>query len=143
MAETGIGLCVLLIVGVLGAMSPSGHAHDTSAQIPPDVAFVHIHSDEAMAEVTIEPGRAGHANAIIRILREDFSEFPAKGVQLTLEAPAAAGNKIARSAAHLPDGTWLVNAVDLSQAGVWTARVTIAPAAGPSIVLDAPIVIER
>lgn len=143
MAETGIGLCVLLIVGVLGAMSPSGHAHDTSAQIPPDAAFVHIHSDEAMAEVTIEPGRAGHANAIIRILREDFSEFPAKGVQLTLEAPAAAGNKIARSAAHLPDGTWLVNAVDLSQAGVWTARVTIAPAAGPSIVLDAPIVIER
>jgi hypothetical protein len=36
-----------------------------------------------------------------------------------------------------------VNALDLFQAGVWTARVTIAPVAGSPIVLDAPIVIDR
>ena len=141
-AETTLGLCVLLIVGALGAMSPSGHAHDTSAQIPPDAAFVHIHTNEAMAEVEIEPGRAGQANAIIRVLREDFSEFPAKEVRLALQAPGT-GGEIARSAAHLPDGTWQLNNITLSQPGVWTARVTIAPASGPPIVLDAPIVIDR
>ncbi len=142
MAECGIGLCVLLVVGALGAMSPSGHAHDTNAQIPPDAAFVHIHSDEAMAEVTIEPGRTGQVNATIRVLREDLSEFPAKEVRLALEPPGT-GPKIARDAAHLPDGTWQVNAMNLSQSGIWTARVIIAPQSGAPIMLDAPIVIER
>ena len=59
LAETGLGVCVLLFVGALGALSPSGHAHSTNADVPPDAAFVHIHTSEAMAEVTIEPGRMG------------------------------------------------------------------------------------
>jgi putative copper resistance protein D len=142
LAETGLGLCVLLLVGVLGTMSPSGHVHSTSTQVPPDAAFVHIHTSEAMAEVTIEPGRIGEANATIRVLREDFSEFPARAVQLGLEAQGAA-SKIKRSAAHLPDGTWQVNAVDLPHAGIWTVRITITPDAGPPIALDAPVEIER
>ena len=142
LAEFGLGLCALLFVGALGALSPSGHAHSVSTPVPSGAAFAHIHTSEAMAEVTIEPGRTGPANATIRILREDFSEFPAKDVQLTLEAPGAGGT-IARNAAHLPDGAWQVNAVDLGKAGIWTVRVTIAPQAGPPIVLDAPIEIDR
>ncbi len=142
LAETGLGLCSLLVVGVLGTLSPSGHAHSTSTPVPPDAVFVHIHTNEAMAEVTIEPGRTGQANAIIRVLREDFSEFPAKDMLLVLEAPGA-GLKIVRNAAHLPDGTWQVNRVELSRPGVWTVRLTIAPATGPPIVLDAPIEIDR
>ena len=59
LAEAGLGLCVLLFVGALGTLSPSGHAHSTTADVPPDAAFVHIHTNEAMAEVTIEPGRVG------------------------------------------------------------------------------------
>ena len=141
LAETGLGLCVLLFVGALGTLSPSGHAHRTSADVPRDAAFVHIHTSEAMAEVTIEPGRAGAANAHIRILREDFSEFPARSVEFTLDPPAT-GPKIARRAAHLPDGTWEVNALDLSQPGIWNVRVIIPADRGAPIVLDAPIVIE-
>src|SRR5450759_5605360 len=141
LAETGLGLCVLLFVGALGTLSPSGHAHRTSADVPRDAAFVHIHTSEAMAEVTIEPGRAGAANAPIRILREDFSEFPARSVEVTLDPPAT-GPKIARRAAHLPDGTWEVNGLDLSQPGIWNVRVIIPADRGAPIVLDAPIVIE-
>jgi hypothetical protein len=141
-AETGLGLCVLLFVGALGTMSPSNHAHSTNTPVPADAAFVHIHTNEAMAEVTLEPGRIGQANATIRVLRDDFSEFPAKDVELSLEA-SGSGHKFLRSAAHLPDGTWQVNAVDLSQAGVWTVRVTITPEVGEPIVLDAPIEIDR
>jgi putative copper resistance protein D len=141
LTEAGLGLCALLFVGALGTLSPSGHAHGISTPVPAGAAFVHIHTNEAMVEVTLTPGRAGPANAAIRVLREDFSEFPAKDVQLTLEAPGA-GDKIARNAAHLPDGTWQVNAIDLAKPGIWTVRVTIAPQAGRSIVLDAPIAIE-
>ncbi len=142
LAEFGLGLCALLFVGALGTLSPSGHAHSISTPVPSGAAFTHIHTSEAMVEVTIEPGQTGPANAAIRVLRDDFSEFPAKNVQLTLEAPGA-GGKITRNAAHLPDGTWRVNAVDLAQAGIWTVRLTIAPQAGTPIVLDAPIEIER
>ena len=142
LAETGLGLCVLLFVGALGTLSPSGHAHSVNAQVRSDAAFAHIHTSEAMAEVTIEPGRTGQSNARIRLLREDFSEFPAKSVELALEPPAA-GHKIARAAAHLPDGTWQVNALELAQPGVWTVRITIPTHGGAPIVLDAPIVIGR
>jgi putative copper resistance protein D len=142
LAETGLGLCVLLFVGALGTLSPSNHAHSTNAYVPPDAAFVHIHTNEAMAEVTLEPGRVGQANATIRVLRDDFSEFPAKDVQLALEASGSSA-KFLRNAAHLPDGTWQVNAVDLTQAGVWTVRVTITPEVGAPIVLDAPIEVDR
>jgi len=141
-AETGLGLCVMLFVGALGTLSPSGHAHSTNADVPPDAAFVHIHTSVAMAEVTIEPGRTGTANAHIRVLRDDFSEYPTKSVELTLEPPAA-GPKIVRAAAHLPDGNWEVNALDLPQPGIWTVRVIIPTDRGAPIVLDAPIVIDR
>lgn len=142
LAETGFGLCVLLFVGALGTLSPSGHAHPISTDVPPDAAFVHIHTSEAMAEVTIEPGHAGNANAHIRVLRDDFSEYPAKSVELSLDPPGG-GAKIARVAAHLPDGTWEVNALDLPQPGVWTVRVIIGTDGNAAIVLDAPIEIDR
>ena len=87
LAETGLGVCVLLFVGALGTLSPSGHAHSTNADVPPNAAFVHIHTSEAMAEVTIEPGRTGMANAHIRVLRDDFSEYPARSVKFMLDPP--------------------------------------------------------
>ncbi len=141
LAEAGLGLCVLLFVGALGTLSPSGHAHSTNADVPPNAAFVHIHTSEAMAEVTIEPGHIGTAYATIRVLREDFSEYPATSVEFTLDPPTA-GPRIARTAAHLPDGNWQVNALDLTQPGVWTVRVIIPNDRGAAIVLDAPIVID-
>lgn len=77
LAETGLGLGVLLLVAALGTMYPGGHGHDSDGAIPPDAAFVHIHSADAMAGVTIKPGRGGQASATIRVMREDFTEFPA------------------------------------------------------------------
>ena len=142
LAETGLGLIVLLLVGALGTLSPSGHSHSINADVPPDAAFVHIHTSEAMAEVTIEPGRTGTANAHIRVLRDDFSEFPAKTVELTL-GPPGAGLKIVRTTAHLPDGNWEVNALNLAEPGVWTVRVIIQNNRAAPIVLDAPIMIDR
>ena len=113
--------------------------------MPPDAAFVHIHTDVAMADVTIEPGRAGPADAHIRVLREDFSEFPAKiGHDLRSTPPAPQAQKSCATAAHLPDGNWQVERTrTCRQPGVWTVRVIIPTEGRAPIVLDAPIVIER
>jgi copper transport protein len=96
-----------------------------------------------MAEVTIEPGWAGPANANIRILDENFSELPANDVHLTMEPPSPGPARIDRAAVRQADGTWAVNGIDLPAPGNWTVRVTIAGNYGTKIVLDGPIVIER
>ncbi|HTT47850.1 MAG TPA: hypothetical protein VMG39_07590, partial [Pseudolabrys sp.] len=61
--------------------------------------------------------------------------------ELALDPPAG-GAKISRAAAHLPDGTWEVNGLDLPQPGAWTVRVIVPTNHGTPLVLDSPIVIE-
>jgi putative copper resistance protein D len=140
LAETGLGLGVMLAVGVLGTLPPSSHVHVTT-EIPPDAAFVHIHAAEAMADVTIDPGYAGRATASIRVSREDVPDFVAKDVQLALDPPTGDLKTIEQAAVRQPDGTWRVEVLDIPQPGIWTVRVIVAPPAGPAVVLDAPVVI--
>jgi putative copper resistance protein D len=68
LAETGLGLVVLLAVGAMGTMAPANHVHHMTAAVPPDAAYVHIHTNEAMADLTIAPGKAGSAAVTIRLL---------------------------------------------------------------------------
>ena len=142
-AEICLGLCVLLFVGMLGTLPPAAHVHTRPAGIPPDAAFTHIHDADAMADVIIDPGRAGRADATIRVLREDFSQFPAKEVRLMLDPPKAGARAVEQTATERADGIWLVNAIEISESGIWTVRVIVTTRRGKRIVLDAPIVIER
>jgi putative copper resistance protein D len=143
LAEIGLGVCVLLFVGLLGTLPPALHVHATSADLPPDAAFVHIHMSEVMAEVTIEPGRTGRTEVTIRVSREDSSNYPAKDVRLELDPPTAGLPTVRRTATEQPDGRWLINNLTLAPSGIWATRVIVRPAAGDPIVLDAPIVIGR
>lgn len=145
LAETGLGLGVLLLVGALGALPPTAHRHEhiATAEIPPDAAFVHIHDVTAMADVTITPGRAGPVSASIRLSREDGGEFAAKEVRLALDPPKATVPAIDLPAVRQPDGSWIVRRLDIEQAGKWIVRVQVTPDSGPPLTLDAPVVIER
>jgi hypothetical protein len=140
--ETALGLCVLAIVGALGTMAPPTHHHNITTSIPPDAAFVHIHSTEAMANVTIDPGQSGRALALIQVLHEDGTEYPARAVRLELEPKASGIKAIGRSAVSGEDGTWRV--VDLNvPPGIWTVRVVITGETGSPFLLDAPIVVDK
>jgi len=143
LAEIGLGLVVLTFVALLGTLPPSVHVHAASGGIPSDAAFVHIHTSEVMADVMIEPGRAGRTDVTIRVSREDSSNYPAKDVRLEIDPPTAGGRTIERGAVKQPDGSWLVNDLTLAPSGIWATRVIVQPAAGDPIVLDAPVVIER
>ncbi|HXZ47043.1 MAG TPA: CopD family protein [Pseudolabrys sp.] len=143
LAEIVLGLCVVLLVGALGTLPPAAHVHPVAAGIPQGASFAHIHDVDAMADVTVDPGRPGRVNVTVRVSREDFSRFPAKDVRLTLEPPASGSQPAKESMTEQADGTWQANSIELSQAGVWTVRVVVTTRQGKSIVLDAPIVIER
>lgn len=146
LAEIAIGLCVLVLVGYLGRLEPTAHIHPATALIPPDAAFTHIHMPEAMADVTVSPGRAGRSSMTIRVSREDFTPFAAKDVRIFLDPPGASANSADSFNGHgkqQPDGTWTVSDIALARPGVWTVRVIVIAQSGETIVLDAPIVIER
>ena len=56
--EAALGAAIIAIVAVLGTLPPGSHANHHAAEglIPPDAAFQHIHGEDGMADVTIEPG---------------------------------------------------------------------------------------
>ena len=143
LAEIGIGLCVLVLVGYLGRLQPTAHVHPATTTVPPDAAFTHIHAPEAMADVTINPGRAGNSTITIRVSREDFTTFAAKDVRVVLDPPEASGDSLDRDTKRQPDGTWTINDITLAPPGIWTVRVIVIAQSEETIALDALIVIER
>lgn len=144
LAETALGLGVLLLVGALGTLPPPAQKHEHEhSEAPAEAAFVHIHDVGTMADVTIAPGRVGAAQATIRLSREDGSELLAKDVALALDPPTDTARRIEVRARRQPDGSWVVQRLEIEQPGNWTVRVLVQPANGPPLVLDAPIVIAR
>ena len=79
----------------------------------------------------------------IRVMREDFTSFPVKEVHLRLEPPTAGHPALERDAAELGDGLWQVSGITVPEPGIWMVKVTVTPQPGQTILLDAPIVIER
>lgn len=141
LAETALGLGIVLLVGALGTLPPSGHAHVGSPSVPRDAAFVHIHTAPVMADLTIEPGRATQVRAAIRLLREDGSEFAARFVRIEMEAPAGA-QILQADGQRRPDGSWVVPELKLATPGAWIAKVIVSAEDGRDLVLDAPVLIE-
>jgi putative copper resistance protein D len=142
--EALAGAAVIVIVGVLGTMAPGSHAdhHSTSGVIPPDAAFQHIHSEQGMADVTVEPGRVGTARTTIRLWDDDLAPLAAVKVTLGLTAPSPSSQPATRAAAKNSDGAWVVDGVALSEPGNWTVTVDATLKSGRDLKLEAPIVIE-
>ena len=143
LAETGLGLGVLLFVGALGTMPPTAHFHHPSAGTPSDATYAHIHGGEVMADVTIDPGRTGKARVDIRLSREDSSVFAASEVVIYLTPQDKPGlPPVSRSATRMLGGVWRVDRLEIGQPGVWIVNLIVKPATGAPIVLDAPVVVE-
>ena len=143
--EVSAGAAVIAIVAALGTMPPAIHAahqHPTYGAVPADATFVHIHLVEGMADVTIRPGRAGRADATIRLWDEDFEALEARQVSLTLTAPEATGKPSTRPARQGRDGAWQVDGIELSEPGNWTVTVGVVLDQSKRLTLTAPIVIE-
>lgn len=142
LAETGLGAGVVLLVGLLGTLPPASHLHMHRAASNSDAAFVHIHTAEVMADLTIDPGQTGPSKATIKLWHEDYSPFAAERVQLGLDPSFSGAAGIQRDAHQLADGTWVIDGLRIQTSGVWTARVII-DSKGRTAVLDAPIVITQ
>ncbi len=104
-------------------------------------AFVHIHTEQAMADVTVSPGRPGPVDVQLRLLREDFAPLAAKEVTVLFSNAAAGIEPLGRTASAAGDGTWRIEGLTLPLAGIWTVQVEVLVGDFDKIMLDAPIVI--
>jgi copper resistance protein D len=143
-AETALGFAAILVVGFLGTMAPASHTHQhpSYAYVPPDAAFVHIHSLAGMADVAIIPGHVGTARAVIRLWDENYESLAANELTFTLIAPAPGSKPVVRVASQDQGGAWQVDGLDLPLAGNWIAAVDAELGTRRRLALEAPIVIE-
>jgi putative copper resistance protein D len=141
--EALAGFAVICIVAVLGMKPPGIHIHQHPAYgaLPADAAFVHIHTEQAMADVMIEPGHPGQARATIRLWNGDFEPIEARAVTFSITPPGG-GPSPAFPAEQNADRAWKVDRITLSQPGNWTATVDAEIGPDRSVELAAPIVID-
>ncbi len=142
--EASIGAIVIGIVAVLGTLPPASHAAHRAIEeaIPPDASFQHIHGEDGMVDVMIEPGRVGTAHVTIHLLDDDLETLPARAVTLTLTAPTPGSKPKTRVALQDSDGEWQLDGIELSQPGNWVVTIDAVLNSGKRLRLAAPIVID-
>ncbi|MER8602459.1 copper resistance CopC/CopD family protein [Mesorhizobium sp. M1233] len=131
-------LIVLAIFGVDAGwrFTPPPRARAIAAAQP---AAVHIHTLQAMADLSIAPGHAGAVAASIFIMTGDFGPLDAKQVTLVLSKPDSGIEPIKRPATKPGDGTWRVDDLVIPVAGRWTARLDILVSDFEMVKIEAPI----
>ncbi|MER9210580.1 copper resistance CopC/CopD family protein [Mesorhizobium sp. M0663] len=136
-----IGIEVLIVVAIFGIaagwrFTPPPRALAIAAAQP---ASVHIHTLQAMADLSIVPGHTGPVAASIFIMTGDFGPLDAKQVTLVLSKPDSGVEPIKRPATKLGDGTWRVDDLVIPVAGRWTARLDILVSDFEMVKIEAPI----
>jgi copper transport protein len=128
----------LAILGVVGLWRftppPRALAED-------DSFFQHIHSDKAMANVTISPGRAGPVLIDIQLETGDERPLMAKALSVTLTNAAANIEPIIAEAQNTGENQWQVR-MSAPIAGRWKLGLGILISDFDKVLIEAPIVIK-
>lgn len=124
---TAIMIEGVLVIGVLAAVAtwrftPPPRALEAAAALP---VSLHIHTEKAMAMVTVTPGHAGPVSVSIALQAGDLGPLDAKEVTLTLANPAAGIEPFRRPARAAGDGTWRVDGLVIPVPGRWDVEVAI------------------
>jgi hypothetical protein len=106
-----------------------------------DDFFTHLHTEKAMANVTVSPGRAGPVNITIQLETMEEKPLTAKAVSVTL-SDAKAGKRLQTVAAeHVSGDRWRVRIPDLA-AGRWMLSLGISISDADRFSVESPILIK-
>jgi len=127
-AEPLLGSIVLeciLVIAILAVVAgwrftPPPRALVLSVEAP---LAIHIHTDAAMFQVLILPGKVGSDDFVLQLMNGDASPLPAKEATLTLSLPERGIEPLERNATLGADGYWHVRNAPLPLAGRWHMRV--------------------
>ncbi|MBR0829395.1 CopD family protein [Bradyrhizobium manausense] len=91
--------------------------------VPETPLALHIHTDKAMFQVLVTPGKAGTDDFVLQLMTGDAAPLAAKEVTLTLSLPERGIEPMERDAELGADGYWHVRKVELPFAGRWHIRI--------------------
>lgn len=86
---------------------------------------VHIHTEKAMAEITVTPGRAGPVDVSVIVMSGEFGPLDAKEIGLVFSQPESGIEPIRRPAGKSADGVWRAQGLVLPLTGTWQVRLDI------------------
>ncbi|WP_254634268.1 copper resistance CopC/CopD family protein [Mesorhizobium sp. GbtcB19] len=136
-----IGIEMLIALAIFGVaagwrFTPPPRALAIAAAQP---VSIHIHTLQAMADLSITPGHAGQVAASVVIMTGDFGPLDAKEVTLVLSKPDSGIEPIRRPARKPGDGTWRVDNLVIPIPGRWNARLDILVSDFEMMKIEAPI----
>jgi copper transport protein len=114
--------CVVAI-GILAAVAGWRFTPPPRSLLPDAPLAVHIHTDKAMFQVLISPGRVGSDSFVLQLMNGDGSLLHAKEATLALSIPSRGIEQIERSGVLGTDGFWHVANVPLAVPGRWHIRI--------------------
>jgi copper transport protein len=91
--------------------------------VPETPLALHIHTDKAMFQVLVSPGKAGVDDFVLQLMTGEGTPLKAKEVTLVLSLPERGIEPMERGAAVGPDGYWHVRKVELPLAGRWHVQI--------------------
>jgi copper transport protein len=109
--------------GILAVVAGWRFTPPPRSLIPDAPLAVHIHSDKAMFQVLVSPGRVGMDDFVLQLMNGDGTLLHAKEATLTLSLPERGIEEIERQGTLEPDGYWHVGKVPLAIPGRWHMRI--------------------
>jgi copper transport protein len=91
--------------------------------VPATPLAIHIHTENAMFQVLISPGKVGSDDFVLQLMAGDASPLPAKEATLTLSLPERGIEPLERKAVLGSDGYWHLRGVPLPVPGRWHIRI--------------------
>jgi copper transport protein len=125
------GLVVLAVLAL--GLGPAVAADDSF--------FTHLHTDKAMANVTVSPARKGPVEIDIQLETVEEKPLSAKAVVVTLTNVQSKSKLKAVDAERRGEDRWLVR-VKLPAAGRWTLGLAVTISDADKVSIEAPIVIK-
>jgi copper transport protein len=140
-----ISVELLLVVVVLGLVAtwrftPPPRSLIAAAEAP---VHIHIHSDKAMADLTIESAGVAGRRIAVTVLDGQFGPLPAKEVTLLLAKPEAGIEPLRMPATQVEGASWRIDHVQLPALGNWHVRVEILVSDFEKITLEDKIALSR
>jgi copper transport protein len=138
-AQRGLSSSRLAFGVVLFLMSLT--AKPAPAASDSDSFFTHLHTEKAMANVTISPGRAGPVDITIQLETVDELPLTARAVSVTLRDAQSEGDRQTLQATRGGDDQWHVR-TSMKEPGRWILGLGISISETDSVNIESPILIK-
>jgi copper transport protein len=133
---------LILIVGILGVVGLWRFTPPPRAlAVASDSFFTHLHTEQAMADITISPGHAGPVEIAIELKTPDEKLLVAKAVSVTLSNPDIGIEPATVEAHPAGEGLWRAT-MAAPVAGRWTLALDILISDFDQVSVETPILIK-